>query len=74
MFKVGDIVKITSHSQFYGHKDVFNPSNMLGKIITLSDIYPNFTIKVLWENGNYNLYTEHDLELGDLSIFEKLGD
>ena len=60
-FKVNDIVKITTTSEYYKTNDNSNPQNTEGKIYKMDDC--DLGILVLWNNGETNSYNSEDLEL-----------
>jgi hypothetical protein len=60
-FKVNDIVKITTTSEYYNDNDNSNPQNTEGKIYKIDDC--DLGILVLWNNGKTNSYNSEDLEL-----------
>ena len=60
-FKVGDIVKIATTSEYYQDGDRGNPINTEG---TINEIYDfDLGIRVDWINGKTNSYNSEDLEL-----------
>ena len=62
-FQVGDIVKISKHSKYYGDCDRNDPKDEEGKVIsTNDDDEPNHPIRTSWISGA-NLYRENDLRL-----------
>ena len=60
-FKVNDIVKIATTSEYYVSDDSSNPQNTEGNIYEFEDC--DLGIKVLWNNGRTNSYNPEDLEL-----------
>ena len=60
-FKVNDIIKITTTSEYYKDNDNSNPQNTEGKIYKIDDC--DLGILVLWNNGKTNSYNSEDLEL-----------
>ena len=62
-FKIGDIVKISKCSGYYGcGKSSNNPEDTPGKII-IAHGDGDLNIRVEWVNGTSNCYNETDLEL-----------
>lgn len=59
-FRIGDIVKISKDSSFYGISEKTNPRDVEGRIIELQ--IGNW-IRVAWNNGYKNSYFEIDLRL-----------
>lgn len=57
----GDIVSIKSGSRWYDHGPA-NPKEICG-IVRYRDESQNLVIKVRWENGYYNSYSEDDLDV-----------
>ncbi len=60
-FKVGDKVIISDGSQWYNENDEYNPINVEGKIIRISDY--DLGIIVEWPNEKTNSYNDRDLLL-----------
>jgi hypothetical protein len=60
-FKVNDIIKIATTSEYYKTNDNSNPQNTEGKIYKIDDC--DLGILVLWNNGKTNSYNSEDLEL-----------
>ena len=68
-FKVGDIVKISKKSGFYGENRV-NPKNTAGEFIEINIIENTYPIKVIFDNTDYSncfykytIFNECDLKL-----------
>lgn len=59
--KSGDRVKIRKDSQYWSHGTDTNPRHIAGKILRID----NTSIRVLWDNGKYNIYTQKDLEFAE---------
>jgi hypothetical protein len=68
-FKVGDKVKITEGSDFYGYGGVNNPREVIGEVYKtyegFGEGYFQFKYDVGWANGGYNSYREIDLVLAE---------
>jgi len=65
-FKVGDRVKIKKNSRFYeGTRN--NPKDILGRIAFFSKGV-NLNIRVDWDNGGSEDYSENDLELAETKL------
>lgn len=60
-FKVGDIVKISKQSRFYG-RSKRDPKDIEGEVIR-NDIYGPYSIRVKWYNKETFIYREKDLRL-----------
>ena len=60
-FKVGDIVKIATTSEFYQYNSPSNPRDREGIISEIDNF--EFGIRVEWVNGSVNTYNSVDLEL-----------
>ena len=60
-FKVGDIVKISTTSEYYEYDHVSNPRDVEGKIYEIYDY--DLGIRVQWDNDYHNSYNSEDLEL-----------
>jgi hypothetical protein len=60
-FKVGDIVKIATTSEYYKYNHVSNPRDVEGKIFEIYDY--DLGIRVQWGNDYHNSYNSEDLEL-----------
>jgi hypothetical protein len=58
-FKVNDIVKITTTSEYYNDNDNSNPQNTEGIIYEINDC--DLGILVLWNNERLNSYNSKDL-------------
>ena len=61
--KAGDLVAISSDSEFYQENDLSNPIDIVGEVITMDAGYSeeDFNIIVEWENGLDNAYFRRDL-------------
>ena len=57
-FQTGDIVRISKKSEWYGENTAWNPKDMEGKIKAIAG-----HIRVEWDNGENNFYSERDLRL-----------
>lgn len=60
-FKVGDIVKIATTSEFYQYNSPSNPRDREGIISEIDNF--EFGIRVEWVNGSVNTYNSVDLEM-----------
>jgi hypothetical protein len=58
-FKVGDIVKIATTSEYYEYDHVSNPKDVEGKIYEINDY--DLGIRVQWDNDYHNSYNSEDL-------------
>ena len=57
-FQNGDIVRIAKSSHYYNNDEYGdNPRDMDGTITDVDEIW------VKWDNGQENVYEEHDLKL-----------
>ena len=70
-FKVGDKVKISKFSEYYGRGTAYNPSNVKGVVIwdNLSDDMRGFMYRVRWPEGE-NSYRYKDLEAWEEIVIE----
>lgn len=57
---LGDVVMINKNCEFLHPLCQTNPSNTFGKIVRKNS---QVWYKVLWENGEYNLYRLQDLDI-----------
>ena len=60
--KVGDIVKISKKSKYYGFTENCNPKNMEGRIMSI-DLEKEWEISVKWDNNYSGNFNENDLRL-----------
>ena len=60
-FQNGDIVRISKSSHYYGKHPTANPKDEDGKIIRV--LSGSTGIRVEWDNGDSNGYSESDLRL-----------
>ena len=63
-FNIGDIVRISKKSGYYG-EDECNPKDMDGEIVETDsrEIGITYPIKVQWDNGESCVFREIDLKL-----------
>jgi hypothetical protein len=59
-FNVGDRVRISKDSKYYGKSDR-NPADVIGTIEQVGEITGPFVYRVLWDTAVYNSYREGDL-------------
>lgn len=67
MFNIGDSVKISKESEYYGLTE-YNPADTVGTITSV-DIYNNRPLYVvLWPNDKENDYYKEDLEIDNEDV------